>query len=797
MADKYEIVIIGSGPAGLSAAGRAAERGISHVLLEKTDHASDTIYKYQKKKFVMSTPDIMPLRSDMSFGAGVREDILDTWDTELLNLEVNISYNSEVVSVSGEKNNFTVSLSDGREIQSEYVVLSIGMQGNLRKLDVPGDDWEKVQYQLDDPEEYEDETIVVVGAGDAAIENAVGLTSQNNVIIVNRKGEFARIKAGNLTLITENIENQNIECYYNASTARVTPGEIVLKVPDGETSIACDRIIARLGAMAPRRFVESCGIKFTSDDPSALPQLSATYESSVPGLYIIGALAGYPLIKLAMNQGYEVVETISGNEVKPADEPLLEEKFSSLGDVAVDEVLQTIQSNVPLLSHMSALQFREFMIDSTVHRVKAGDEIFHRNDYTNSVYSIVDGRVNVQINPDDPSEVVLLKKGSFFGEMGLIAGRRRTATIAAHTDCFLVETPRRAMLRLISSIPGAKQVLDRAAIYRQIQTHLAPNIEKTLLSEIVELATIENFSAGDIVITEGETSDDAYLIRSGSMAISRLIAGRTTVLSYVPSGNYVGEMALLTDAPRSATVKATVASEVIKIDGKAFRGLLEREPALRRQIETKFQERVVENLDTEAQPEAGDVMDFLINQGVGEASDVLLIDESLCVRCDNCEKACAETHGGVSRLNREAGPTFETLHVPTSCRHCEHPHCMSDCPADAIHRAQDGEVFIDDTCIGCGNCAGNCPYGVIQMAYPKPEKPGLLSWLLLGRGSGPGEDKTPVPKEEGARSTATKCDMCKDIAGGPSCVSACPTGAAIRVNPADFLSITNLTKMGR
>ena len=79
----------------------------------------------------------------------------------------------------------------------------------------------------------------MVGAGDAAIENAVALAAQNKVAIVNRKGEFARVKSGNLTLITESIESGLLECYYNASTARVAPGEIVLKVPEGETVVPC------------------------------------------------------------------------------------------------------------------------------------------------------------------------------------------------------------------------------------------------------------------------------------------------------------------------------------------------------------------------------------------------------------------------------------------------------------------------------------------------------------------------------------------------------------------------------
>src|SRR5690606_3180230 len=161
----------------------------------------------------------------------------------------------------------------------------------------------------------------------------------------------------------------------------------------------------------------------------------------------------------------------------------------------------------------------------------------------------------------------------------------------------------------------------------------------------------------------------------------------------------------------------------------------------------------------------------------------LLIDESLCVRCDNCEKACAETHAGTSRLDREAGPTFAEVHVPTSCRHCEHPHCMKDCPPDAIHRAPDGEVFIADNCIGCGNCQQNCPYGVIQMADTSDKTSGLLSWLMFGAGPAPGQaKKSAAKKSDGdAIKKAVKCDMCKDIKGGAACVRACPTGAAIRI----------------
>src|SRR5690606_15333529 len=160
------------------------------------------------------------------------------------------------------------------------------------------------------------------------------------------------------------------------------------------------------------------------------------------------------------------------------------------------------------------------------------------------------------------------------------------------------------------------------------------------------------------------------------------------------AGNYVGEMALLTDSPRTATVRAAVTTEAIVLDAAVFKGVLARNPKWREEMEARFLDRLRVNAAMEAAPDPGNVIAFLLHQGGGEATDVLLIDASLRVRCDNCEKACADVHDGTSRLDREAGPTFAEIHVPTSCRHCEHPHCMKDCPPDAIHRSANGEVFV-------------------------------------------------------------------------------------------------------
>lgn len=255
-----------------------------------------------------------------------------------------------------------------------------------------------------------------------------------------------------------------------------------------------------------------------------------------------------------------------------------------------------------------------------------------------------------------------------------------------------------------------------------------------------------------------------------------------------------------------STVKASVKSEVIRLPGEGFLELLEKKPQLRERALQIMADRRRSNEEIESQQSGEDgkrddfsgMASFLFKEGMGEATDALLIDERLCIGCDNCEKACADSHDGLSRLDRETGKTFAYLHVPISCRHCEHPHCMTDCPPNAIQRGADGEVNINrETCIGCGNCKSNCPYGVINMEPVPPEKPSLLSWMMFGSGPGPGEASYSWRKENagaGAAKKAVKCDMCAGIEGGPSCVRACPTGAAIRVSPDKFLTFAKMTE---
>ena len=824
MPDRYSIVIVGAGPAGLSAAGRAAhydqESGAtspSYILLEGFDTFAKTIQKYQKGKHVMDEPGFLQLRSPVPFTAGKREEILGAWQ-QSLDAGINIRYGVEVTAISGERGNFSLTVNGGEIIEAENIVLSIGTQGNPRYLGVDGDrESDFVRYTLDDPADFKGETIMVVGAGDAAIENAIALADYNAVYIVNRRNEFSRAKDGNLNAVLAAINDKNnrFYCRYEASVASLELpaepgglGAMVLNTPSGEERIECHRIIARLGTVPPRSFVESCGIEISGDSADAVPDVDRHYQSNVPGLYIIGALGGYPLIKQAMNQGYDVIEFIHGKDTKPADYPLLQSQFSGLPYVKdAEDVLSMYQSRVPMFRRMNPLAFRELIIESRVivslpaaemanapppadrstAFVPADEPVYRHGEFSTTFYTIVEGEVQMQLEEDGPWHT--LKPGQFFGEMSLISGRPRQGSAVVGRDCILIETPRRIMVKLMNSNEQVRTGIDRVFIMRALQSAFRPKLELGQLADIAGRVEPCQFKAGETLFTEGEAGDFLHLIRSGTVILSR---GRADlVVAQQHSGELVGQMALMGAPLRRDTATAAVRTETLMVKQAEFLALVNSQPEHIGTLQGRLTELLKKSNTMASQPEAARAIGFLMEQGLGEATNALVIDESLCVGCDNCERACAETHNGISRLNRESGASMANLHVPISCRHCELPHCMKDCPPDAIRRSPNGEVFITDSCIGCGNCETNCPYDAIKLSYAAPPKPGLFSWLFLGRGPGPGEPEhfqpTAASKDVGKK--AVKCDACMGQSGGPACVRACPTGAAIRLSPEQFVEL--------
>ena len=773
-----DLAIVGSGPAGLATASHAHDNGLQYVVLERTDHLSDTIFSYQARKFVMAEPVMIPARGDLPFSAGSRESILDAFADHAASKTLNVEFNAEVKSLAKEGGAFVIRTAAGAVFEAKNVVLAMGTQGNPRKLGVPGDALPHVLYRLVDPAEHQDQDILVVGAGDSALEIAIALSDENRVGLVVRGPEITR---ANEILTREVLSRQaagRMTVYFNANVREVFDGYADLNVRGEVTRVPAELIFLKLGADPPRKFFDACGIRFTGEGKDARPILSPVYESSVPGLYLIGAASGRDLIKLGMNQGWEVVEHLMGREVEPADEAVLKERLP-FWEGSVRERIAALRSRVPLLAAADEQQLRETFLAARVREYRDGEAIIRQNDYTNDFLIVAAGRVQLYRRPEqsfDEVKIAELTAGNFFGEMSLISGRRRTATARAVGPTRIIEIPRKAILKLLANAPRAKALVDQAFLLRAFGGYLFPGVNEALLGELVDRAVVQSFGKDATVFKQGDKADAFYLIRNGMVKISKRSGDKEVVLSYLVAGNFFGEAALFSDAARTATVTTIFPADLIKLSKRDFDNFLAAHPDLREAPLRKLEERRIAGLVAEATPGSGNILGDLIREEVVMGTQTLLIDEHKCIRCGNCVSACQGVHDdGQARLSL-TGIKFYNLLAPNSCWQCENPLCMLDCPPDAIARDPRGEVYIKSNCIGCGNCERNCPYGNIFMVHKEPSR-SLFGWV---------KSLFVKAKEEVEQTVAVKCDLCRGISGGPACVRGCPTGAAIRLTPEQY-----------
>ena len=348
----------------------------------------------------------------------------------------------------------------------------------------------------------------------------------------------------------------------------------------------------------------------------------------------------------------------------------------------------------------------------------------------------------------------------------------RSATVRAKTDCVMLEMLRN-VLDILQRNKTFRAQLERNYRARALDSHLrsvpifAP-LTQDFVDHLRDRVELIRYQPGQIICRQDEPADSFYLIRIGFVKISEHRPGGEMILAYLGRGGYFGEIGLLTGGTRTASCTALDHVEVVRILGEDFQLMLDRFPEVRRSLEGVARERGEENRKHVQQ--VGEVpVDQFLEQGLMEAQSLLVLDLEKCTRCDQCVRACADAHDGVSRLVRE-GLRFDKYLVATSCRQCRDPLCMVGCPVGSIRRRNSLEVLIEDWCIGCGLCANNCPYGNINLhPFPveldDPQHPGRMI--------------------AGIRQKATSCDLCHDHEE-PSCVYACPHDAAHRVNPPEF-----------
>ena len=163
----------------------------------------------------------------------------------------------------------------------------------------------------------------------------------------------------------------------------------------------------------------------------------------------------------------------------------------------------------------------------------------------------------------------------------------------AGANCVLIETPRRSMLKLIASIESVRKQIDETSLRRAVRVHIAPFVPVEDVVEMLKGAVVKTFTAGQTLFKEGDEADGFYLIRRGSVTVSRMVGAKEVVMAYVAAGNFVGEMALLSsDDKRTATVRATVNCETIVLSAKAFNEVVNRNPQLRNDIQALVRQQI-------------------------------------------------------------------------------------------------------------------------------------------------------------------------------------------------------------
>jgi len=259
-------------------------------------------------------------------------------------------------------------------------------------------------------------------------------------------------------IVRDAIKNGIIAHLPECNVEEIFPQHIVLgSRRGGFIKVECNHIIIRSETHTHRRFLEQCGVRFQSDSPHAFPMLTENYETEVQGLYLIGALAGYPLIKHCLNHGYDVIEYIMGNITPRADElPLRALLDGANVEITSAEFTEWVRDSIPYYHSLTELQLRELLLQARLRRVRPQEAIFRTGEPGYSVYSILEGRVRIEIE----FKSVELQVGESFGEMALIAGQRRQGAAVSVTAALLLEFDRNTLLRLLRTFPEIRRIFE-------------------------------------------------------------------------------------------------------------------------------------------------------------------------------------------------------------------------------------------------------------------------------------------------------------------------------------------------
>ena len=485
-----------------------------------------------------------------------------------------------------------------------------------------------------------------------------------------------------------------------------------------------------------------------------------------------------------------------------------------------------------------------FIASSKVLTFLPGAVALHESEYGREIIFILEGRFTISSAGANGQDlpIAVLRRGEFIGERGMLSGQQRNATARAQTAAVVLEVPEQVMQRLIEIVPPVRTFFERLNNARSIESVMKrmaifQGIADPDIRWITNKIQFKNFDRDEQLFTESDKGQPAreslHIIMEGFVKVARRTTAGTghhktgeRIIAYRQGGDYfAGGLDMLGDG-RAVTVTAINRVHVAEVPRQEMLTILARYPEVNQRFMTRLQEYRVAAVAAEsfigsmeflraapaqsyADAEARAGLRALVGGGVVEGTEVLVIDLDKCVHCDKCEDACARRHGH-SRMNRK-GMVVGNISIATACRQCQDPVCML-CSRAGIARMPSGEVYITESCIGCGICAERCPYDNISIVSLEQEVEERTTWQRFaqffskGAGKELGKRMLPMASIQAApgplniqqpldafgeirKKVAIKCDLCAGY-NNQACVQACPTGAAFRAQPAQFFGST-------
>lgn len=262
--DLYDLIIVGAGPAGISASLTAKKHGLKFLTLEQ-DSLGGTVFNFPRSKVVMTAPVNLPLYGKIKLYDTSKSELLTIWNEALTKNGITIREHTKVEGIQVEGDHFYVRTNRGDEFKTRRVLLAIGRRGSPRKLGVPGESLEKVAYRLLEPENIQGKKVVVVGGGDSAIEAALSLAEQNQVVISYRSEAFSRIKPKNREKLEAAVNDGKLDVILNSNIVKIEKelAVLALKETGGQEALPNDLVYIFAGGELPTQFLQKVGVQIS------------------------------------------------------------------------------------------------------------------------------------------------------------------------------------------------------------------------------------------------------------------------------------------------------------------------------------------------------------------------------------------------------------------------------------------------------------------------------------------------------------------------------------------------------